>query len=195
MAAMRRFIIALSSVAVLAVGPSRAADLPTLPTQAVDPGLQNLGWKGWTFGAGVSVAAGKGARGQFGGDTFAGYDHVFSNDLAMSVRLDGGYAPNLWSWAGARGFDYASLFAKATLNASSPIRPFFIGEGAVARGATFGSGDLLNPFSAVNGAFGGPGSSQKLGELGAGVAVDLSPAVHVEVGASVGNGAFWQSPF
>jgi len=195
MCVMRRRYIALPLVAVLAVASARAADLPTLPTQAADPDLKNLGWRGWSFGAGVSAIASKGARGQFGADTFAGYDHTFSNDVAMSVGFDAGYAPNLWSWAGSQGFDYASVFAKATLNASSPIRPFFIGEGAMARGLTFGNGDLLNPFSAVNGALAGPGASQKLGALGAGLAVDVSPALHVEVGASVGNSALWQSPF
>ena len=193
MVTMRARLFALSAAAAFLAIAAHAADLPTLPTQAADPGLTNLGWKGWSFGAGISVAGVKGARGQIGGDTFAGYDHLFANDVALSVRFDTGYAPSLW--AGVKGFDFASVTTKATLNASSPVRPFFITQGAVARGLTFVNGDPLNPFSAVNGALGGPGPSQKLGAVGAGVAVDLSPDVHLEIGARVGNGSLVQPPF
>ena len=190
---MRARVFALSVAAACLAVAAHAADLPNLPTQAADPGLTNLGWKGWSFGFGVSAVAAKGARGQFGGDTFVGYDHRFANDVALSARFDAGYAPSLW--AGVKGFDYVSVTTKTTLNASSPVRPFFITQGAVARGLTFVNGDPLNPFSAVNGALGGPGPSQKLGAVGAGVAVDLSPDIHLEVGARVGSGALWQPPF
>ncbi len=179
-----RALPAILTALLAAAAPARAADLPSLPTQAVDPTLTASGWKGWSFGGAVVGGFGKGARGQFGGDTFLGYNHTFANDVNLSVRFATGYAPAFANWAGAKGFDFAAVSAKTTFNVSSPVRPFFYSSGTVARNAGFG-GPSLNPLATLNGAL-GPGAGKGLGSVGAGVTIDLTPNSVLELGARIG---------
>lgn len=192
---MKPLPFALFALSALVAAPAIAADLPNPPAATPDPGVAYLDRIGWTFGAGVTAVSRKGARGEFGGDTFLGYDHRFSNDVNLSLRFDTGYAPSFAPWASSKGFDVAALDAKAVFNASSPVRPFIITSAAIARGLTFANGDPLNPLGALNGAFSGPGAAQTLGALGSGVEVDITPSVHVEFGAAVGNGVALPSGF
>ena len=191
---MLRQLLVLGAVAgVLAIAPVHAADLPTdqasLPTLALDPTLADTGWNGWTFGVGVTALAIKGWHGQFGGDTFLTYDHLFANDIALSVQFDTGYAPNLTPWTGVKGFDYATISATTTFNASSRVRPYLTTSASVAHGLTSAwNGNPMNAYDTLNGLFGGPGNTQTLGTVGAGVAIDVTPNSTVFMGVQAGNG-------
>ena len=46
----------------------------------------------------------------------------------------------------------------------------------------------MNAYDSLNGVFGGPGNTQALGAVGAGVAVDVTPNVTVVMGVQGGNG-------
>src|ERR1700733_7641451 len=99
-----RFVL----VAFLAAGaaPALAADLPTLPSTGADAQPAAPDWKGLYVGSGVSLSAFKGAKGQVGGDVFAGYDHIYDNGVILGVKFDTGYTP--WALSNHyRGFDFA----------------------------------------------------------------------------------------
>src|ERR1700722_758766 len=90
--------------------PALAADLPTLPSTAISQPAEP-DWKGFYIGSGVSFSAVKGAKGQVGGDIFAGYDHVYSNGVVLGVQFDTGYDPWVLS-KNMKGFDFATTSVK-----------------------------------------------------------------------------------
>jgi hypothetical protein len=193
MTLMRKACFLSAAALLLAAAPVRAADLPvnsaTLPTFALDPSLSNTGWSGWTFGAGVTAVGIKGWKGQFGGDTFLAYDHLFANDVALSVQFDTGYAPNLAPWKGVKGFDYATISATTVFNASSRFRPYLTTSASVAHSLTSAwNGNPMNAYDTLNGVFGNGGYSQTLGSVGAGFAYDVTPNSTIFMGVQAGNG-------
>ena len=67
--------------------PALAADLPTLPSTGADRQPTEPDWKGFYIGSGVSLSSIRGAKGQVGGDIFAGYDHVYSNGVVLGLQF------------------------------------------------------------------------------------------------------------
>jgi len=180
----------LAALILLAVAsPSLAADLPTLPPLTVDPNLQPPDWKGFYVGSGVSFAAAKGSKGMVGGDVFAGYDHVFQNNLVLGVQFDTGYAPFMTSNGRLKGFDFAETSVKLGYEMGR-LTPFVsVGVGG-AKATSFGSG-LPDANNSINGLFYGPGAVQAVGSVGAGFDYAVTNNVHVGVAAylnSAGGG-------
>ncbi len=88
------------------------ADLPALPSLAIDPQLPAPDWKGFYVGGGVSLGVAKGAKGQVGEDVFVGYDRPLDNGLILGVRFDTGTIRG-WSRAAA---SRASISPRAASN-------------------------------------------------------------------------------
>lgn len=188
---MNRAALALALAAFgFAVAPAGAADLPNqsqsgLPSLAADPETQAPNWSGFYVGAGVSATAFKGAKAQFGGDVFAGYDHRFDNNVILGVRFDTGYSPWAFPSGPYRGFSFGEADVKVGY-AMGRLTPYVIAGAALARpsyGADFG--DLSQ---SVNGLFSGPGAVQAVGTAGVGVDYAVTNNVTVGIEARVSNG-------
>jgi hypothetical protein len=179
------------AVAALALGAGavRAADLPSTPQIVANPLVGEFVWTGLSYGASFGAVARTGARGQVGGDTFISYNHVFDNNVALSLDFDTGYAPNLGPYRGAAGFDFASAQALATFNVNGPVRPWLYLEGVQTRGLNVSNAYPFAPAATVNGAFSGPGIGQSFGSVGAGVTIDVTPNSQIMIGGQIGNAA------
>ena len=174
----------------LVAAPALAADLPnqassSLPSLAADPVTQAPSWSGFYVGAGVEAVAFKGAKAQFGGDVYGGYDRRFDNNVVLGVRFSTGYSP--WAFPGGayRGFNFGEADVKLGY-AMGRLTPYVIAGAALARpsyGADFG--DLGQ---SVNGLFSGPGAVQAGGTAGFGFDYALTNNVTVALEARVSNG-------
>ena len=189
MNAMNRqaFFLALA-VAGLAATSAAAADLPnpSLPSFAADPMTQAPNWSGFYVGAGVSAVAFKGAKAQFGGEAFAGYDHRFDNNVILGVRATAGYSPWAFPTGPYRGYSFGETDVKLGY-AMGRLTPYVVAGAVLARpsyGADFGD---LN--QSINGLFSGPGAVQAVGTAGVGFDYAVTNNVTVGVEARVSNGA------
>jgi opacity protein-like surface antigen len=173
-------------VALLAAcpAPALAADLPTLPSTAVSqPTAPD--WKGFYIGSGVSFSAIKGAKGQVGGDIFAGYDHVYGNGVVLGVQFATGYNP--WVLPNQmKGFDFATASVKLGYEMGR-FTPYVMTGVGLAKATNFGSG-LPNASNSINGLFSGPGAVQPVGTVGVGLDYAVTNNLHVGVEAYVNNG-------
>ena len=191
MPAMNRqaFLLALVACSLVA-GPAFAADLPnqassSLPSLAADPLTQAPSWKGFYVGAGVEAVGFKGAKGQFGGDVYGGYDHRFDNNIVLGVRFSTGYSPWAFPSGPYRGFSFGESDVKLGY-AMGRLTPYVIAGAALARpsyGADFG--DLSQ---SVNGLFSGPGAVQAVGTAGVGFDYAVTNNLTVGLEARVSNG-------
>ncbi len=191
--AMNRFAPALAlALCGLLGAPAWGADLPnqsvdqsTLPSLAADPMTQAPNWKGFYVGAGVDVSAVKGAKAQFGGDVYAGYDRHFDNNVVLGVRLDTGYSP--WAFPGGpyRGMSFGEADVKLGYEMGR-LTPYVIAGVGLAR-PNYGV-DAGNWGETVNGLFSGPGPVQAVGSAGVGFDYALTNNVTVGVEARVNNG-------
>jgi len=174
----------------LAAAPALAADLPSqtqssLPSLAADPVTQAPSWSGFYVGAGVDAVAFKGAKAQFGGDVYGGYDHRFDNNVVLGVRFSTGYSPWAFPSSPYRGFSFGETDVKLGY-AMGRLTPYVIAGAALARpsyGADFG--DLSQ---SVNGLFSGPGAVQAVGTAGVGFDYAVTNNVTVGLEARVSNG-------
>jgi len=174
----------------LVAGPAFAADLPnqassSLPSLAADPLTQAPDWKGFYVGAGVEAVAFKGAKAQFGGDVYGGYDHRFDNNVVLGVRFSTGYSPWAFPSSPYRGFSFGETDVKLGY-AMGRLTPYVIAGAALARpsyGADFG--DLSQ---SVNGLFSGPGAVQAVGTAGVGFDYAVTNNLTVGLEARVSNG-------
>jgi opacity protein-like surface antigen len=192
MSAMTRqaFLLALG-VFGLAAAPAFAADLPSqtqtsLPSLAADPVTQAPNWSGFYVGAGIEAAAFKGAKGQFGGDVFGGYDHRFDNNVVLGVRFTTGHSPWAFPNGPYKGFSFGETDVKLGY-AMGRLTPYVVAGAALARpsyGADFG--DLSQ---SVNGLFSGPGAVQAVGTAGVGFDYAVTNNLSVGLEARVSNGA------
>jgi opacity protein-like surface antigen len=174
----------------LVAGPAFAADLPnqassSLPSLAADPLSQAPNWKGFYVGAGVEATAFKGAKAQFGGDVYGGYDRRFDNNVVLGLRFSTGYSPWAFPSGPYRGFSFGETDVKLGY-AMGRLTPYVLAGAALARpsyGADFG--DLSQ---SANGLFSGPGAVQAVGT--AGVSFDYAVTNNITVGleARVSNG-------
>ncbi len=185
---MRLLLAALLAGA--SASPALAADLPTLPSLAADPQTQAPNWSGFYVGAGVEAAFAKGAKSAFGGDVYAGYDHVFDNNVVLGARFSTGFSP--WVVPGGRfqGFDFTETSVKMGYEMGR-LTPYVTAGVALARPA-FSGGGIANMSDSLNGVFGGPGDLQAVGTAGVGFDYAVTNNLHVGVEATVthGPGAF-----
>ena len=175
----------------LAAAPAFAADLPSaVPAPnpyTIDPPTISSAdpWQGFYVGSGVSSSFAKGAKNAWGGEAFAGYDHLFDSGLTLGIRLDTGYSP----WASAagqlKGFDFGETDVKLGYQMGK-ITPY------VVTGVAFGKATGLNGFTdagtSANALFSGPGALQAVGVAGVGVDYQVTPNVKVGVAAYVNGG-------
>jgi outer membrane immunogenic protein len=171
---------------IAAATPAAAADLPALPTLAVDPQIPPPSWKGFYVGAGVSFGVAKGSKGQVGGDVFAGYDHHFDDGLILGVQFETGYDPWLIPNGRFKGFDFAESSVKLGYEMGR-LTPFVSAGVALAKAANFGGGPP-DANASISGLFQGPGGYQAVGVMGAGVDYALTNNLHVGVAAYLNNG-------
>jgi opacity protein-like surface antigen len=165
--------------------PALAADLPTLPSTGADSQPAAPDWKGFYVGSGISFSAIKGAKGQVGGDIFAGYDHVYSNGVVLGVQFDTGYDP--WVLPSRmKGFDFATTSVKLGYEMGR-FTPYVMAGVGLAKATNFGSG-LPNASNSINGMFNGPGAVQPVGTVGVGLDYAVTNNLHVGVEAYVNNG-------
>lgn len=170
----------------LAAAPAFAADLPSqLPTLATQPIPGADPWKGFYVGAGVSAGFAKGAKSQFGGETFAGYDKVYDNGLVLGAEVSAGYNPWLSPTGRFHGVDFAQGTVKLGYQMGA-VTPFVMGGVAILKDTNFGAG-ATSGAAAVNGLFSGPGAYQPAAVLGAGFDYAVTDKLHVGVGVFVNN--------
>jgi opacity protein-like surface antigen len=181
-----RFFLAALLVGVAA--PAAAADLPTLPSLAVDPQLSAPEdyWKGFYLGTGISASFAKGAKGQAGGDVFAGYDRSFSNGLVLGGQFDTGYNPWVVPGGHYQGFDFAQGSVSVRYEMGR-FTPYVMAGVALAKQTNFVS-SLPDANATINGLFSGPGAVQAVGVGGVGIDYAVTNNLHVGVGAYLGNG-------
>jgi outer membrane immunogenic protein len=177
----------------LLAAPALAADLPALPSLAADPETQAPNWKGFYVGAEIGAVAFKGAKAQFGGAFFGGYDRVFDNNLVLGARFSVGYTP--WDFPAGpyRGFSFSEADLKVGYEMGR-LTPYLIAGATLAR-PTYDArlGDLSQ---SVNGLFSGPGAVQAAGTAGVGLDYAITNNLSVGVEARVGNGApYGAGPF
>jgi outer membrane immunogenic protein len=178
-----RFALVALFAAVAA--PALAADLPTLPSTGGDPQPTPPDWKGFYVGSGVSFSALRGAKGQVGGDIFAGYDHVYANGVVLGVKFETGYDP--WVLADRmRGFDFATASVKLGYEMGR-FTPYVTTGVGLAKATNFGAG-FANANNSINGLFSGPGAVQPVGSVGVGLDYAVTNNLHVGVEAHVVNG-------
>ncbi len=185
---MIRLRLFLAALLFAAAAPAAAADLPTLPTLAVDPQMsapQDY-WKGFYIGTGISASFAKGAKGQAGGDVFAGYDRRFDNGLVLGVQFDTGYNPWVFPGGHYHGFDFAQTSVSVGYEMGR-FTPYVMAGVALAKGTNFES-SLPDANATINGLFSGPGAVQAVGVGGVGVDYAVTNNLHVGVAAYLGNG-------
>jgi len=174
----------------LAAAPAGAADLPnqtqpSLPSLAVDPVTQAPNWSGFYVGTGVEAVAFKGAKAQFGGDVYGGYDHRYDNNLVLGVRFGTGYSPWAFPSGAYRGFNFGETDVKLGY-AMGRLTPYVVVGAALAR-PSYGA-DIGDLGQSVNGLFSGPGAVQAVGTAGVGFDYALTNNVTVGLEARVSNG-------
>jgi hypothetical protein len=190
--ALLRAICSFTALFVTFSAPAFAADLPSnAPVAAnpytIDPHTTSADlWKGFYVGSGISSSFAKGAKSAWGGEAFAGYDHVFDSGLTLGVRVDTGYAP--WASANGRikGFDYSETDLKLGYQMGA-VTPY------VVAGARLSKASGLNGFTdggtSANALFSGPGALQAVGVAGVGVDYQITGNVSVGVAAYVSGGS------
>jgi opacity protein-like surface antigen len=178
-----RFALVNALFAAIAA-PALAADLPTLPSTAASQPTEP-DWKGFYIGSGVSFSAIRGAKGQVGGDIFAGYDHVYSNGVVLGLQFDTGYDPWVLS-KNMKGFDFATTSVKLGYEMGR-FTPYVTTGVGLAKATNFGAG-LPNANNSVNGLFSEPGAVQAVGQVGVGLDYAVTNNLHVGVEAFVVNG-------
>jgi opacity protein-like surface antigen len=178
-------LLAIYAIAGLS-SPAFADDSLTIPAAPIDPHPEPSIWNGLYVGSGVTAAAAKGQKGQFGGDVFAGYDKTFSNNLVLGLKFDTGYAPFLTSSGRFHGFDYAMGEAKIGYDFGR-VTPYLYAGGGLAHATAFNSA-LPDANQTLNGLFYGPGGTRAVTTLGAGVDYRITNNVTIGVSAGVVNG-------
>jgi opacity protein-like surface antigen len=177
-------------LAVVASGLAGAAELPSqtqssLPSLAADPVTQAPSWSGFYVGAGVEAVAFKGAKAQFGGDVYGGYDHRFDNNFVLGVRFSTGYSPWAFPSGPYRGFSFGETEVKLGY-AMGRLTPYVVAGAALAR-PSYGA-DIGDLSQSVNDLFSGPGAVQAVGTAGVGFDYAVTNNVTVGLEARVSNG-------
>jgi opacity protein-like surface antigen len=173
--------------------PNQSPDDSTLPSLAADPLTQAPNWKGFYVGTEIDAVAFRGAKAQFGGDIYGGYDHRFDNNVVLGVRFSTGYSP--WGFANGpyRGMSFGEADVKLGYEMGR-FTPYVVAGVGLAR-PNYGA-DLGNWSQSVNGLFSGPGAVQAIGSAGVGFdyAVTNNLTVGAEVHVNGGNPYYFIGP-
>ena len=171
--------------AVLALGASaHAADLPTLPTLALDPQVPPPWQHGLTVGSEVSFSSAKGVKGMAGGAGFIGYDRAFDNNLVLGVQASAGYAPFAIQNGRFKGADFVGMNASVGYEMGR-LTPYVTTSLDFARTSLFDHG-FTSGGDAINSFLSGGGDTKTYGSVGAGF--DYAVTNNLRVGMSVGVG-------
>jgi opacity protein-like surface antigen len=165
--------------------PNQSTDQSALPSLAADPMTQAPNWKGFYVGTEAEVVAFKGAKAQFGGDVYAGYDHRFDNNVVLGVRLTTGYSPWAFPTGPYRGMSFGEADVKLGYEMGR-LTPYVIAGVGLAR-PNYGA-DIGDWSQTVNGLFSGPGAVKPIGSAGVGFDYALTNNVTVGLEARVING-------
>jgi opacity protein-like surface antigen len=177
---MKSLLVLLVALA----SPALADSALTIPPAPIDPNPSPSIWNGAYVGTGVTFAATKGRKGQFGGDVFAGYDRRFDNNFVIGVRFDTGYSPLLNPTGLYQGVDFALGEVKVGYDFGR-VTPYAFAGGGVARATAFSS-PLPDAATTMNGAFGaGPGFG--VATVGAGLDYRITNNLTIGVQARVVN--------
>ena len=177
--------LALFALALFAA-PALAADLPSqLPTLATQPLPGPDPWKGFYVGAGVSAGFSKGSKGQFGGETFAGYSKTYDNGFVLGAEFAAGYNPWLSPAGRFHGVDFAQGSVKLGYQMGA-LTPFVMGGAAIVKDTNFGAG-TPSGLAAFNALFSGPGAYQPAAVMGAGFDYAVTDKVHVGMAVYLNN--------
>lgn len=178
---MKTLLVLLAALA----SPALADPALTIPPTPIEPQPSPSVWNGVYVGAGVTFAATKGRKGQFGGDVFAGYERRLDNHFVIGVRFDTGYSPLLAPAGRFRGVDFAMGEVKVGYEFGR-VTPYLYAGGGAARATAFAS-VLPDPGATLNGLFGrGPGFG--IATFGGGVDYRVTDKVTIGVSAGVVNG-------
>ena len=201
-----RHLFLLAALGAVATVPraALAADAPLPTFVAVPPPLALL--PAPTAGAGVAAplaepesiyhglyvgtevfgVGGRGIKGGFGGDVYAGYERLLENGALVGVQGSTGYAPSIFGRAGLRGFDFGE--ASATL--AYPLGRFtpFVAAGLVVARPVVGRDLAGNPTDGFNDLLNGSGSLLAAPRVGVGFSYALTQNLAVSVAVSAGRG-------
>lgn len=178
---IRSCLVALALAAPL---PTLAADLPSLPSLALDPQAPPPSWKGLYIGSAVSFSSFKGAKPGVGGEAFAGYDHEFADGLILGLRGTTGFSAINLPGSPYRGVIFVGTDVKLGYDFGQ-LKPYVVTGVALAR-PTFSS-DPLNAVNGANAFFASGAATQALGSVGAGFDYSLTNNVTIGLEARVGN--------
>lgn len=143
-------------------------------------------YHGLYVGTEVFGVGGRGIKGGFGGDVYAGYERLLQNGVLVGVQGATGYAPSILGRPGLRGFD----FGEASVGAAYPMgrfTPFVTGGLIVARPVT-GHNLAGTGGDGIDELMNGSGNLYAAPRVGAGVVYALTPNTSVSLGVSVGRG-------
>ncbi len=169
-----------------APAPVPATLAAPLPIFASTPQPEISPWAGLYVGTEIFGIGGKGLKGGFGGDAFAGYNREFSNNWVLGVQGSTGYAPSLYKTSVATGYEFATTTLKAGYDMGR-LMPFVTASVGLAKpnvrtlgytGALDTADTLLND----------PRDLQAAGSVGAGVDYKITNNLSMELAVSATRG-------
>ncbi len=169
--------------ALLPAGTAGAGLSTSLAAPLADP---ESAWHGLYVGTEVFGVGGRGVRGGFGGDVYAGYERALQSGLVVGVQGATGYTPSILGRAGLRGFD----FGEVSTQAAYPMGRFtpFLAAGLIVARPVVGGGLGGTGHDGLNELLNGSGELYAAPRVGAGVAYALTPNTSLSFGVSVGRG-------
>jgi hypothetical protein len=175
--------------ALLAFGAAAsAADLPNLPSLAVDPQVESPWQHGLYVGSEVSFTAAKGVKGMAGGAGYMGYNREFTNGVVLGIQASAGYAPFAIQNSRFRGADFVGATASVGYDMGR-LTPFLMTSVDFARSSQFEHG-FSGGTDAINNFLNGGGNTSTFGSVGAGfnyaITNNLSVGMAVNVGTARG---------
>jgi hypothetical protein len=172
-------------------GAARAADLPGLPTLAVDQQVPEPWWHGLTIGSEMSVSVAKGVRGMAGGSGFIGYNREFDNRVVVGVQAAAGYTPYTIQNGRFLGANFVGANAFVGYDMGR-LTPFITTSVDFARASQFDH-SFTGGTDAINSFLNGGGDTATFGSIGAGFnyAVTNNLSVGMTVGAGTSRGGVW----
>ncbi|HUZ67195.1 MAG TPA: outer membrane beta-barrel protein [Beijerinckiaceae bacterium] len=160
---------------------------PTLPTFAQSPASQDGSkdpWRGLYAGSELSFSSGR--NGGLGGGAYAGYNREFANHWVIGIQGGVGYAPSLFPYSSAIGYNYGTVNVKAGYDMGRFL-PFVTAGMALAK-PSVPFVNYTGPMNAANDLFNSSGKLQTLTSVGAGFDYAINNNVSVEMSVSASQG-------
>lgn len=143
-------------------------------------------YHGLYIGTELFGVGGRGIKGGFGGDVYAGYERLLQNGLLVGLQGSTGYAPALLARPGLHGFDFGEVSAQVAYPMGR-LTPFLT-AGLVVAKPVVGRGLADTTTDSVNDLLNGGGDLSAAPRVGAGFAYALTNNTSVSLGVSVGRG-------